>query len=212
MSKQALILVFATVVFVLGVLVVKSLSTGSNVLGTSQGNGQGQAGNGMNMNSQPVSSTVFDSLVGKKAPNFTLTTYNGESYSLSGLKGKNVVLFFSEGLMCYPACWNQIAAFGTDSRFNNKDTIALSIIEDNKNDWANAIAKMPDLAKATVLFDNGSTAQTYGVLSLPSSMHTGQLPGHSYVVIDKNGVVRYVFDDPNMAIGNDNLAAQVSKF
>src|SRR3972149_10430463 len=81
----------------------------------------------------------LDSLVDKAAPDFTLESYNGKKVTLSSLKGKNVVLFFSEGLMCYPACWDQIAAFAKDKQFLTKDVIAVSIINDPKSDWKQAI-------------------------------------------------------------------------
>lgn len=212
MSKQTAILVVATVIFVLGVFVVSNLNSknNNNVQGVSQtGQKQDQSGDPMHQ-PQPINSSVFDSLVGKKASDFNLTSYDGKNYSLQKLKGKNIVLFFSEGLMCYPACWDQIAAFGKDSRFNGTDTIALTIVNDRKEDWKGAIDKMPDLAQATVLFDTDrAVSVAYGVLNLPSSMHRGQLAGHSYVIIDKQGVIRYVLDDPNMAIGNDNLFKQI---
>jgi hypothetical protein len=43
-------------------------------------------------------------------------------------------------------------------------------------------------------------------------MHAGQLPGHSYVLIDKTGMVREVFDDPGMGINNDKIVEKFSKF
>lgn len=171
--------------------------------------------NGNSGQSSSTSQTVnisLDSLVGKTAPDFTLENYNGEKVTLSKLKGKNVVLFFSEGLMCYPACWDQIAAFGKDNEFASKDTIALTILNDPKSDWKMAIEKMPELAKAVVLFDTDKRISiTYDMLSLPSSMHKGQLPGHTYVVIDKEGIVRYVKDDVSMAVRNQELIAEINK-
>lgn len=163
---------------------------------------------GSTSDAQPI--TALDGLVGKPAPEFSLTDINGKTYSTENLKGKNVVLFFNEGLMCYPACWNQIAKFGSDGRFNNDNTVALSIVLDPKKDWSEAIAKMPELAAAKTLFDDGGyAARAFNVLKLPSSMHYGLLPGHTYIVIDKAGIVRYVLDDPRMAIRNDDIFAKV---
>ena len=52
----------------------------------------------------------FKEAIGKKAPDFELESITGEKIKLSDYLGKkNVVLFFNEGSMCYPACWNQIA-------------------------------------------------------------------------------------------------------
>lgn len=155
-------------------------------------------------------SASFDEMIGKPAPQFSLTDINGKEYSSENLKGKNVVLFFNEGLMCYPACWNQIAKFGSDSRFNSEDTLALSIVVDPKSQWKQAIDKMPELAAATTLFDDGGdVSRKFNVLKTPSSMHYGSLPGHTYVIIDKEGIVRDVYDDPRMAIRNDELFTKI---
>lgn len=169
-------------------------------------------GSSQNSTTNQTVNTSLNDLVGKSAPDFTLESYNGDKTTLSQLKGKNVVLFFSEGLMCYPACWDQIAAFGKDDEFTNKNTVVLTIVNDPKNEWKGAIEKMPELAQATVLLDTDKkVSMTYNMLSLPSSMHKGQLPGHTYVVIDKEGVVRYVKDDVQMAVRNQELIAEVDK-
>ncbi len=159
-----------------------------------------------------VDDNTFKNLVGKKAPDFILSSSNGSEISLSSLKGKKVVLFFNEGLMCYPACWNQIVELSKDKRLASQDIAVLSIVVDASADWKNAISQMPDLAKSTVLFDaTKSVSQNYGILALPSSMHRGTMPGHSYVVIDKEGIVRYVFDDPSMGLQNDMMISELGK-
>ncbi len=161
---------------------------------------------------QAINSTIFDSLTGKPAPDFTLESYDGEKITLESLRGKNVILFFSEGLMCYPSCWNQIAAFGKDSEFTSKNTVVLTIVNDRKNDWRQAVVKMPELASAKVLFDTDRAVSVlYGALTLPSSMHRGQFAGHSYVIVDKEGIIRFARDDPQMAVRNMELSAEIDK-
>ncbi len=156
---------------------------------------------------------AFSDLIGKPAPAFSLKDRNGTTYSPDSLKGKNVVLFFNEGIMCYPACWNQMGAFATDERFNSSGTAVLSVVTDQPGDWASAIRKMPNLAEVTVLFDTDkSVSQSFGMLRAPSSMHYGSSSGHSFVLIDKQGIVRSVFDDPNMGIDNDKVVAELAKF
>lgn len=153
-----------------------------------------------------------NSLVGKPMPNIQLTDKDGKPYFSDSFKGKNVVLFFNEGIMCYPACWNQIAQFGIDSRFNDQDTIAFSVVTDQPSQWQQAIQKMPDLAKAIILFDQGSNvSRQFGLLTVPSSMHKGANPGHSYLVLDKQGMVRFVYDDPSMAINNDMISKKIAE-
>jgi peroxiredoxin len=155
--------------------------------------------------------TTFNALVGKPAPDFTLQSLSGQTYTLSSLRGKRVVLFFSEGIMCYPACWNQIAALGTDKDLNNTTTESFSIVPDTQSDWASAAHKMPELAAGTVLLDSDDTASNkYGVLNLESSMHKGTKPGHTYVVIDTGGIVRYTYDDPTMNIQDTKLRQELA--
>lgn len=155
---------------------------------------------------------LFDSLKGKSAPDFTLTSYNGKTYSLSQLRGKKVVLFFSEGIMCYPACWNQIAALGKDSQLNTDNVVTLSIVPDMRDEWVEAVHRMPDLGKETILLDSDNAVSSkYGMLNLPSSMHKGSKPGHTYVIVDANGVVRYTQDDTNMGVQNQTLITELAK-
>lgn len=154
----------------------------------------------------------LDGLLDKPAPSFSFNDRNGNTYSSENLKGKNVVLFFSEGLACYPACWNQIAQFGLDLRFNTLDTVALSVVLDRPEDWQKVTNKMDGIDKAKIVFDKvGVVSRIFGMMSVTSSMRQGTSPGHTYVVIDKEGIVRYVFDDPSMAVRNDQIAAELVK-
>lgn len=155
---------------------------------------------------------TFSQAVGKEAPDFTVQSYDGKSYKLSDLRGKNVVLFFNEGVMCYPACWNQVMELGKDKRFEESNTMAFSVVVDAKDKWGQAVSKMPELSQAKVLLDTDSkVSRLYGVLSLPSSMHPGTMPGHTYFVIDKQGIIRYTLDDPQMGIYNDKLIEEIKK-
>lgn len=159
-----------------------------------------------------ANSETLNALVGKPLPDIQLSDKDGKTYTAMDFKGKNTVLFFNEGLMCYPACWNQIAAFGSDERFNSGEIQAISVVVDSAQDWQRAIAKMPQLAKATTMFDGGANAsRALGMLTMSSSMHRGSLPGHTYVLVDKDGIVRYVFDDPNMANANDSLYNKIQE-
>ncbi len=156
--------------------------------------------------------TDLNALVGQTAPDFSLKDRDGKAYTRDGLKGKNVILFFNEGLMCYPSCWNQIVALAQDKRFNPNKTVVLSVVTDSAPEWQSAIKKMPALGEATVVFDAGGVvSNSFGMLKTASSMHYGQYPGHSYLVIDKEGIVRHVLDDPNMGIHNDQIVDEVKK-
>ena len=159
-----------------------------------------------------VNSDALNSLVGKLLPDIQLADKDGKVYTDENFKGKYTVLFFNEGLMCYPGCWNQIASFGSDERFNSDQIQAISVVVDSPRDWQTAINKMPQLAKATMMFDaNADTSRKLGMLTTASQMMGGTLPGHTYVVLDKDGIVRFVFDDPNMAIANEMLFNKIGE-
>ncbi|MCL5797368.1 MAG: peroxiredoxin family protein [Patescibacteria group bacterium] len=216
-SPQKHTLIIATEVIIAVVILASIFAKTTSKQTTNQSSQTNQANTANNSmadhhKSKPVNSAVFDALLGKQAPDFTLSSYEGNQISLKDYRGKNVLLFFNEGLMCYPACWNQIVAFGKDDTFKSKNTVILNITVDSKDDWKKAIDKMPELAGNTVLLDpNREVSNLYGVLALNSSMHRGQFPGHTYVLVDKEGIVRFVKDDAQMAVRNQELLAEVAK-
>lgn len=164
---------------------------------------------------KPENNSVKDPLsamLGQPAPDFSLTSYNGERFSLSQQRGKKVVLFFNEGIMCYPACWNQMAALGTDSKLNSDQIVSVSIVNDRAEQWSQAVKKMPELGKGMILLDTDKkVSNMYDMLYLPSSMHRGTMAGHTYLIIDEQGTVRYTLDDPKMGIQNDLLATELAR-
>ncbi|HLC95311.1 MAG TPA: redoxin domain-containing protein [Patescibacteria group bacterium] len=145
-------------------------------------------------------------LVGQTAPAFVLTDMRGATVTNDTLKGKKVVLFFNEGLGCYPACWNEMLALAKDARFQASDVIVMSVVLDSRDMWVKAITNKSDLSLVNVMFDKGGTASAaFGMLSMRSSMHPGA-PGHSYVVLDRDGTVQKILDDPKMGNNTDVIA------
>lgn len=210
-NKQNLILIAGvTGIIILLIVIFASLSNNSNKEPEQQAVGQQDMSS--HHQSQASSEEAFNALLDKKAPNFDLESYDGKRYNLEKLKGKKVVIFFTEGLMCYPSCWNQMAAFGQDKAFNNPDVVTLNIAVDSKSEWTDAVNKMPELAKAIVLFDTDrNVSNKYGTLTLPSSMHKGQFPGHTYLILDREGTVKYLFDDVQMGVRNEELKKELDK-
>lgn len=154
----------------------------------------------------------FKEAIGKPAPDFTLESIDGATVKLSDYRGKNVVLFFNEGSMCYPACWDQVEKLGADARFDTENIAAFSIVTDTRKQWLDIVSKTPNMAKAKILFDTSRlVSKAYDVLYLDSPMHPGVFPGHTYFIIDKEGVIRFTLDDPNMALANDKLIKEIEK-
>ncbi|HLC79240.1 MAG TPA: redoxin domain-containing protein [archaeon] len=126
---------------------------------------------------------------GDKAPDFTLPVVGGGQFSLSNLQGKkNVLLYFQEGIMC-PACWSQqVDIEKQQAEFDALDIEVVMITVDPPQ--ALAQAKDQYGIRDTLLYDNSLTASTkYDVLQ--DSMHPGERPGHVFVLVGKDGAIKW---------------------
>ncbi|MGI0051328.1 MAG: redoxin domain-containing protein, partial [Nitrososphaeraceae archaeon] len=120
-----------------------------------------------------------------KAPPFTLPSTVGGEVSLSDYIGKkNVLLYFQEGIMC-KACWDQLEDIQkVYYKFKPLDIEVVTITVDPIN--ANIKESNKRGITLPVLDDaNLSVSKSYDVLDY--SMHPGSRPGHSFVLIDKDG-------------------------
>lgn len=121
------------------------------------------------------------------APAFTLPSTKGGEVSLSDYAGKkNVLLYFQEGIMCAP-CWEQVEDIQkVYDKFQQLDIEVLTITVDPMNALKKESAKrgimLPVLEDADLKI---STA--YDVLE--DSMHPGSRPGHTFVLIGKDGEI-----------------------
>ena len=90
--------------------------------------------------------------------------------------------------------------------------IFVKVVGDTAAEWQKAISRMPELGQGRILLDaDQSVSKRYGMLKQPSSMHPGSQAGHTYVVVDPAGVIRYVKDDVSMGINNQDLIDQIAK-
>lgn len=154
----------------------------------------------MMLTSKPDTSSVA-----RTAPDFTLTDTSGQQVHLADLRGKNVLLYFSEGAGCQ-SCLVQMAGIETDPRFAKAGLTVLPIV---MNTRAQIMKDMADNGvKTPFLLDDGKVARAYGTIG--KGMHEG-LPGHSFVLIDKAGVQRWYGEYPSMWLSPDDLLSQVNK-
>ena len=157
------------------------------------------------------SGLIFADAVGQKAPGFDLADIEGNNVTLESLSGRNVVMFFTEGFMCNP-CFTQLLALSTDKRLNSNETVSYSVVVGDSEKWRKILADLPPLPQVKVLFDpEGRTSRLYDTLNLPSSMHKGLDNGHTYFIVDRDGVVRFAFDDTAMGVKNDQLVGEIEK-
>jgi len=137
------------------------------------------------------------------APDFTLTDTSGVQVSLAGLRGKNVLLYFSEGAGCQ-ACLVQMAQIENDPAFAAAGLTVLPIVM-NTRDQITADMAANDV-RTPFLLDDGTVSKAYGTLG--KGMHA-DLPGHSFVLIDKAGNQRWYGEYPSMWLATSELLKEV---
>lgn len=134
---------------------------------------------------------VVDEEVTAATP-FTLPTTDGGTVSLSDYAGKPVILFFNEGAGC-DACLLQMAEIEKDADFAAAGIDVVPIVM-NTAEQIN-----PDRERFGVTtpfaLDDGTISDAYGTLG--TGMHEG-LPGHSFVLVDGEGVQRWSGNYPSM--------------
>jgi len=150
-----------------------------------------------------LSSRQQTSAVTKVAPDFTLTDTTGATVSLASFKGKNVLLFFSEGAGCQ-ACLVQMSQIEKDPGFAEAGLTVLPIVMNPKD------AILADMAangvRTPFLLDDGKVSTAYGVIG--KGMHA-DLPGHSFVLIDKTGKQLWYGEYPSMFLSSADLLKEV---
>jgi len=152
-----------------------------------------------------LTSRSATSAIARSAPDFTLTDTAGGQHHLAGLRGRNVLLYFSEGAGCQ-ICLTQMGALEKDAQVAKSDLVVLPIVMNSREQI------MADMSangvKTPFLLDDGTVSKAYGTLG--KGMHAG-LPGHSFVLIDKLGVQRWYGDYPSMWLSPADLLTEVRK-
>lgn len=134
--------------------------------------------------SQESRTASLSAQVGAKAVDFTLPSSTGQKISLSDYRGKNVLLYFQEGVMCDP-CWKQ--TFDIQNEYDKFQSMGIELLTITV-DPLNAVIKNAKRFGITlpVLTDEDlKVSKTYDVLK--NSMHPGERPGHTFILLDKEG-------------------------
>ena len=154
----------------------------------------------MMLTSRPESSSAQ-----RVAPDFTLTDTAGHPVSLSDYRGKsNVVLYFSEGAGCQ-SCLVQMAEIEKDRAAFTRDDVTVLPIVMNSHDQITADMASNDVT-TPFLLDDGTVSKAYDTLG--KGMHGG-LPGHSFVLIDKQGTQRWYGEYPSMWLAPKDLLEEI---
>lgn len=153
----------------------------------------------MLLTSKPQSSATA-----RTAPDFTLTDTSGTEHTLAGHRGENVVLYFNEGAGCQ-SCIVQMGEIEKQAKaFAELDVTVLPIVMNTREQ---ILADMElNGVETPFLLDDGTVSKAYDTLG--RGMHAG-LPGHSFVLVDKEGVQRWFGEYPSMWLDPQDLLDEV---
>ncbi len=131
--------------------------------------------------------------VGEVAPGFALQSATGGTVSLSDYRGRSVLLYFQEGLMCQP-CWDQItdlekssdavAAAGVDAvvSITSDPTDLLSQKVEDQGITSTPVLSDPDLEVSREYSTN-----QYGMMGDSRN-------GHSFILVGPDGQIQWRSD------------------
>ena len=136
--------------------------------------------------------------VGSPAPDFTLPSTAGTDVTLSGLRGRNVLLAFFP-LAFTKTCTAEMCAFSDDySQFQGANTVVLPISVDSVPTLKEFKAK--DRMKVDLLSDfKRDVSRRYGTL-----LEDKFFSNRAYVLIDRNGTVRWTFSEETPGTRREN--------
>ncbi len=129
---------------------------------------------------------------GQEAPQIQLASVtNGSTFNLASYENKSdVLLFFNEGLSCLPCLQQMVDIDNAYSSFKQMGLTVVSITTDSPSGlgtWAqnNRISKMMILSDYSQVVD-----KAYGTMGEGTgSMHMGSAPGHTFILVGKDGKV-----------------------
>jgi peroxiredoxin len=125
----------------------------------------------------------------------------GNPVSSSALRGRNVLLFFSEGVMCQ-ACFEQIKALEVRaSDLEARDLLLVNITTDPP-DILRQAASAYGITTPLVSDEDRDMSRAYDVLG--QGMHP-DTAGHTFVLVDGSGQIRWRRDYTTMFVAPDVL-------
>lgn len=135
---------------------------------------------------------VASPATGALAPDFSLPSTIGGTVRLSDFRGKNVLLYFQEGIGC-EGCWTQLKDIESDrGRFQQLGITDVITITTNplgalKQKVADETITLPVLADESFTVSRAYNATRYGMMA-------GSADGHTFILVGPDGRIRWRAD------------------
>ena len=142
---------------------------------------------------------------GDSIPNFTLADQNGKPFSIADYIGKSNLVIYFYPKDDTPGCTKEACAFRDEFEiFTDLNARVIGISGDSPESHTKFIEKCQ--LPFTLLSDTSDTVRKlFGV----EGNFMGLIPGRVSFVVDKNGIVRYVFNSQTKAVKHVEEAKRV---
>jgi peroxiredoxin len=148
--------------------------------------------------------------VGSSAPAFSgRDVLTGRQITAETLAGQNVLYYFSSGSSCQ-ACMVQAQALQQDMPMLRKAHMSFVMVTNDSESTLMSAAKGYKLRLPMVADPQGMLTVNFGAVGGGMDMGTN-MADHSFVLVDKGGIVRFHKDFPNMWITTAALLKQLPK-
>lgn len=147
---------------------------------------------------QPPSDMEVVAEIGRAAPDFTLLDLGGQEVSLDQFKGKIVLLDFW-ATWCGPC--RLVMPLLERMQTEYSDTmvqLAINVME--PNDMVEEYVREQGIHALVLMDQEGSVSLTYGAIGIPTQ-----------VLIDREGIVRFVQEGFSPAVGLSQLRSEIDK-
>ena len=129
---------------------------------------------------------------GEAAPAFTLLDNAGRQISLNDYRGKNVLLYFQEGLTC-PPCWDQMSVL--EKQPQQLKTAGIDAVVSITTDPVDLIArKVNDLRLTTPVLSDPTMAISRKYQANRFGMMGNSRDGHTFILVGPEGKILWRAD------------------
>ncbi len=135
---------------------------------------------------------VGDPGPGEEAPAMRLPSTAGGTFDLAALRGKTVLLYFQEGIMCQP-CWDQIKDI--ESEFSQFQALGIDqVVSITTNELDQLRRKVADEGISTPVLSDPDLAVSKAYTTNLYGMMGTNFNGHSFMVVGADGTIRWRAD------------------
>jgi len=142
-----------------------------------------------------------EAILGSPAPEFELSSTDGDVVSLADHRGHDVLLYFSEGVGCDACFYQQAQIEASQQAFADAGLTVLPVVVNPAADVRRELDRF-GVTTPFLIDPDRSVSDAYDTIGLG---HHADLPGHSFVLVDGDGTMRWRMDEPSMFVDPGRL-------